>query len=113
MKRASFLLLLTLPLFSCQVDYNFDISLGDDAENFVSTLNPIHPGNFSIDQKELDTIRIEMQRAVDSGHISGALLLVGNSDGAGVLETVGTQTAQGETPVNKDTIFRIYSMTKP
>ncbi|HCA35320.1 MAG TPA: serine hydrolase, partial [Gammaproteobacteria bacterium] len=54
-----------------------------------------------------------MQRAVDSGHISGALLLVGNRDGAGVLETVGTQTAKGETPVNKDTIFRIYSMTKP
>lgn len=113
MTRASFLLLLTLPLFSCQVDYNFDISFGDDAEGFISALNPIHPSIFSIDQTELDEIRREMQRAVESGHVSGALLLVGNSDGAGVLEAVGTQTAQGVTPVNTDTIFRIYSMTKP
>lgn len=113
MIRASFLLLLTLSLFSCQVDYNFDISFGNDDESFVSALNPINPSSFSIDQTELDEIRREMQRAVESGHISGALLLVGNSDGAGVLEAVGTQTAQGVTPVNKDTIFRIYSMTKP
>ena len=113
MTRTFFSLLLTLPLFSCQVDYNLDISLGGDAESFISALNPIHPSNFNIDQSELDNIRREMQRAVDSGHISGALLLVGNRDGAGVLETVGTQTAKGETPVNKDTIFRIYSMTKP
>ena len=113
MTRAVILLLLTLPLFSCQVDYNLDISLGDNGESFASALNPIHPSNFNIDQPELDNIRREMQRAVDSGHISGALLLVGNRDGAGVLETVGTQTAKGETPVNKDTIFRIYSMTKP
>src|SRR6056300_1289587 len=113
MTRAVILLLLTLPLFSCQVDYNLDISLGDNGESFASALNPIHPSNFNIDQPELDNIRREMQRAVDSGHISGALLLVGNRDGAGVLETVGTQTAKGATPVNKDTIFRIYSMTKP
>ncbi|HCL73070.1 MAG TPA: serine hydrolase [Gammaproteobacteria bacterium] len=113
MTRAVILLLLTLPLFSCQVDYNLDISLGDNGASFASALNPIHPSNFNIDQPELDNIRREMQRAVDSGHISGALLLVGNRDGAGVLETVGTQTAKGETPVNKDTIFRIYSMTKP
>lgn len=113
MTRALCILLFTLSLFSCQVDYNFDIEFGDDAESFTSALKPIHPSNFGIDQSELDTIRREMQRAVDSGHISGALLLVGNGDGAGVLETVGTQTARGETPVNKDSIFRIYSMTKP
>ncbi len=54
-----------------------------------------------------------MQRAVDAEHIAGALLWVGNSKGIGLLETVGTQTKAGLTPVNKDSLFRIYSMTKP
>jgi len=54
-----------------------------------------------------------MQAAVDGEFIPGALLLVGNSEGVGVLETVGMQSPAGSTPVNKDTLFRIYSMTKP
>ena len=54
-----------------------------------------------------------MQRAVDAGHISGALLWVGNRNGIGLLESVGTQTQDSPTPVTTDTIFRIYSMTKP
>ena len=54
-----------------------------------------------------------MQAAVDGEFIPGALLLVGNSGGVGVLETVGMQSPGGSTPVNKDTLFRIYSMTKP
>lgn len=78
-----------------------------------SILTPIHSSNFGIDRAELDTIKREMQRSVDMGHINGALLLVGNSEGVGVLETVGTQTEAGTRPVNKDTLFRVYSMTKP
>jgi CubicO group peptidase (beta-lactamase class C family) len=54
-----------------------------------------------------------MQRAVDVGHISGALLWVGNGSGIGLLESVGTQTQDSSTPVTTDSIFRIYSMTKP
>ena len=54
-----------------------------------------------------------MQAAVDDDHIAGALLLVGNNQGVGVVETVGYQGPDDKTPVNQDTIFRIYSMTKP
>ncbi|MEQ8314257.1 MAG: serine hydrolase domain-containing protein [Gammaproteobacteria bacterium] len=78
-----------------------------------SSIKMIHPSNFGIDQAEIDAIKTRMQAAVDGEFIPGALLLVGNSDGVGVLETVGYQTAEAVTPVNKDTIFRIYSMTKP
>ncbi len=78
-----------------------------------SILTPIHSANFGIDQAELDAIKREMQRAVDVGHINGALLLVGNSKGAGVMESVGTQTAAATRPMNKDSLFRVYSMTKP
>lgn len=78
-----------------------------------SSIKLIHPSNFGIDQAEINAIKARMQAAVDGDFIPGALLLVGNSEGVGVLETVGYQTAEEVTPVNKDTIFRIYSMTKP
>jgi CubicO group peptidase (beta-lactamase class C family) len=93
------------------------VATGAHADNHGSahrsSIKMIHPSNFSIDQAEIDAIKARMQAAVDGDFIPGALLLVGNSEGVGVLETVGYQTAEAVTPVNKDTIFRIYSMTKP
>ena len=83
-----------------------------DASN-LSSIKAIHSTNFGIDQSEIEQIKAAMQAAVDGGHIPGALLLVGNSEGVGVLETAGMQGPDSSTPVNKDTIFRIYSMTKP
>ena len=84
----------------------------DEASN-LSSIKPIHSTNFGIDQADIEKIVAQMQAAVDGEFIPGALLLVGNSDGVGVLETVGMQSPDGSTPVNKDMLFRIYSMTKP
>lgn len=79
----------------------------------LTSINSIHSTNFGIDQGEIEEIKRAMQAAVDGEFLPGALLLVGNSDGVGLLETVGMQGPEDNTPVNKDTIFRIYSMTKP
>ena len=79
----------------------------------LSSIKPIHSTNFGIDQSEIEQIKVAMQAAVKGNHIPGALLLVGNSKGVGILETAGMQGPESSTPVNKDTIFRIYSMTKP
>ena len=73
----------------------------------------IEPSVFQLDQADIDTIKQRMQEAVDGEFIPGALILVGNSDGVGLLETAGFQTSAGRNPVNSQTIFRIYSMTKP
>ena len=89
-------------------------ALADHQDNEgVSAIQMIHPSNFGIDQGEIDRIKSRMKEAVDGEFIPGALILVGNSEGVGMLETVGYQTPKNVTPVNKDTIFRIYSMTKP
>lgn len=79
----------------------------------LSSIKSIHSTNFGIDQTEIEQIKAQMQAAVDGKFIAGALLLVGNNEGVGVLETVGFQALDDITPINKDTIFRIYSMTKP
>ena len=84
-----------------------------EATSNLSSISLIHSTNFGIDQSEIEEIKAAMHAAVEGEHIPGALLLVGNSTGVGVLETVGMQGPNSSTPVNKDTIFRIYSMTKP
>ena len=78
----------------------------------LSSISLIHSTNFGIDQTEIEEIKKEMQSAVDGGFLPGALLLVGNGDGVGVLEAVGMQGPEDNTPINNDTIFRINSMTK-
>jgi len=78
-----------------------------------SSIKMIDADNFGITDQEIAEIRAQMQAAVDGNHIAGALLLVGNDDGVGMLETVGTQGPGDDTPIDAQTIFRIYSMTKP
>jgi len=77
------------------------------------SIKMISPANFGIDAAEIQGFRDLMQAAVDGNFVSGNIILVGNSDGIGVLETVGTQGPDQTTLMNDETIFRIYSMTKP
>jgi CubicO group peptidase (beta-lactamase class C family) len=78
-----------------------------------SSIKMIDSNTFGIDQSEIQGIREQMQAAVDGGFVSGNIILVGNSEGVGVLETVGTQGPNQTTEMNDQTLFRIYSMTKP
>ena len=78
-----------------------------------SSVKRIHSTNFGIDQGEIEEIRAQMQAAVDGDFLNGALLLVGNGQGVGVLESVGLLSPENPRPINQDSIFRIYSMTKP
>ena len=78
-----------------------------------SSIKRIHSTNFGIDQGEIESIKAQMQTAVDGDFLNGALLLVGNGKGVGVLESVGLLSPENPKPVNQDSIFRIYSMTKP
>ncbi|MCB1672121.1 MAG: serine hydrolase domain-containing protein [Gammaproteobacteria bacterium] len=79
----------------------------------ISSIHRIHSTNFGIDETELTRIRSQMQAAVDGDYLPGAMLMVGNDDGVGVLLTVGTEGPDDPTPVNTDTLWRVCSMTKP
>jgi CubicO group peptidase (beta-lactamase class C family) len=109
--QITFPILLTLVLTFCFSTTAIADHHGEPSN--LSSIKPIHSTNFGIDQADIEKIVAQMQAAVDGEFIPGALLLVGNSGGVGVLETVGMQSPGGSTPVNKDTLFRIYSMTKP
>ena len=78
-----------------------------------NSITKIDSAEFGIDTNEIADIKAQMQAAVDGGFVAGNILLVGNSKGVGVLETTGTQGPEQSTPMDEQTIFRIYSMTKP
>ncbi len=66
-----------------------------------------------LDAADVQALRAEMQASVDAGQIPGAVLLIANKEKTGVLEFVGTQGPNDPTPMSEETIFRIYSMSKP
>lgn len=78
-----------------------------------SSIVPIASEKLGIDADEIADIRQKMQAAVDGDFIPGALLLAGNSEGVAFMESVGSQAKGSSTPIDEQTIFRIYSMTKP
>ncbi len=95
------------------------LSLGVSAAAFakpdasVSSLQMAGPSVVGLDAADVQALRAGMQASIDAGQIPGAILMVANKDQVGVLETVGTQGPNDATPMSTETIFRIYSMSKP
>ena len=54
-----------------------------------------------------------MRRYVDQGKLPGMLTMVARNGDVVFLETYGWRDVEAQLPVEADTIFRIYSMTKP
>lgn len=79
----------------------------------VSSLQVAGPAAVGLDTEDVQALRAGMQASVDAGQIPGAVLMVANKNEVGVLESVGTQGPNDATPMNQETIFRIYSMSKP
>lgn len=58
-------------------------------------------------------LRQRMQEFVDRGEIAGAVTVVGQRRGIVNLETVGWRDLDERAPMERETLFRIASMTKP
>ena len=53
------------------------------------------------------------KREADKGTIPGATLLVGRRGRIGWFDAIGRQAPEADTPMRADSLFRIFSMTKP
>lgn len=71
------------------------------------------PEAVGLSTKRLGRIRPAMQRYVDQGKLAGILSLVSRQSKIAHCEAVGWMNIKAQTPMAYDTIFRIYSMTKP
>jgi CubicO group peptidase (beta-lactamase class C family) len=62
---------------------------------------------------KLAGVRQAMQKFVDQGEIAGAVTVIGRKDGVISYEAVGSLSLESKTPMPKNALFRIASMTKP
>lgn len=71
------------------------------------------PERYGMSSDSLEKAKNLMQALVDEGEIAGVSLLV-SKDGATVQkEYIGFADVENEVPIEENTIFRIYSMSKP
>jgi CubicO group peptidase (beta-lactamase class C family) len=72
-----------------------------------------HPEDLGFSSQRLKRIEDRMSHYVESGKLAGIVTLVACQGEVVHLGSYGWQDIKAKTPMSSDTIFRIYSMTKP
>ncbi len=74
----------------------------------------VNPAGAGLDERQLERITEHIQtRYIDPGRIAGCQVVVARHGHAGYFGSFGTRDRERSAPVVDDTIWRIYSMTKP
>jgi CubicO group peptidase (beta-lactamase class C family) len=74
-------------------------------------VNPVGAG---LDERQLERITEHLQRQyIDAGRIAGCQVAVARHGHVGYFRSFGSRDLERSAPVEEDTIWRIYSMTKP
>ena len=73
----------------------------------------VEPGEVGFDAARLARIDTRLARYVDDGRLPGWLVLVARDGQIAHLSTYGRRDVEHGLPIETDTVFRIYSMTKP
>lgn len=66
-----------------------------------------------VEQARLDAVAADLQARIDEGKLSGAVVMVAQGGEVLMHEAMGYQNVEDQVPMSTDTIFRIFSMTKP
>ncbi len=73
----------------------------------------VAPEAVGISAERLSNINSRLHDYVDRGKVSGFVTLVARESEVAHFEPCGYRDAENKLPMERDTIFRIYSMTKP
>ena len=79
----------------------------------MDTLPLVAPEQVGLSAQRLDRVRKWMHGWVDSGRLAGVVTAVMRRGELAFAETAGKADVERNKPMRPDTIFRIYSMTKP
>ena len=72
-----------------------------------------HPADVGLCPERTQRLMDALRREVASGRLPGAVAMVARRGKIALFEAVGQQDPMAGTPMKVDSIFRIYSMTKP
>jgi len=73
----------------------------------------VDPGEVGLDAQRLQRIDTHFRKYVDDGRLPGWQVMVSRQGRVAHLSSYGMADKEGGRPVADDTIWRIYSMTKP
>ena len=71
------------------------------------------PADVGLSEEGLAKLSAAMRQMIDQGELAGAVTMVARHGKIVHFETLGKQDLDAGVPMSKDTLFRIYSMTKP
>jgi CubicO group peptidase (beta-lactamase class C family) len=71
------------------------------------------PEDVGVSADRLERVTAAMQRYVDAGNLPGAVTLVARRGKIVHFEAVGSRNVAANAPMTRDTIFRLYSQSKP
>jgi CubicO group peptidase (beta-lactamase class C family) len=101
-----FVVLSTLIACTTSINGNTSISIGPD-------LAMVSPEAVGMDSERLNRVTAAMQSLVDEGLLAGAVTIAARDNKVMHFESVGYRDLESRAPMTNDTLFRIYSMTKP
>ncbi|MDX1382829.1 MAG: serine hydrolase domain-containing protein [Thermoanaerobaculia bacterium] len=76
-------------------------------------LAPASPEDVGLSSERLERLEEAMQELVDDGQLAGITTMIARHGRIAHFGTFGHQSLEEKIPMAEDTIFRIYSMTKP
>ena len=79
----------------------------------AADLGTARPEGVGMSSQRLGRLTADMKALAERGEVSGVVTMVARKGKVVHLEAAGKRELEGGTPMQKDTIFRIYSMTKP
>ena len=97
-------------LVACSASLTFDIDADGASSGELRTTSPEAVG---MDSDRLESISAAMQDLVDEGLLAGAVTMASRDNRVVHFESVGYRDLESRAPMTNDTLFRIYSMTKP
>ena len=87
----------------------FSVSLASAADSLLV----VKPEDVGFSSEQLNKLESYFASRVEKGEIAGIVTLVARKGKIAHFSAVGYQDAEQEIPMELDTLFRIYSMTKP
>ncbi|MGE0621371.1 MAG: serine hydrolase domain-containing protein [Pseudomonadales bacterium] len=83
------------------------------AQVWARDLVTVRPDRVGLDPERLERISENMEQAVADGTMVGGLAMIARNDKVAYADAWGLKDREAGTPMTMDTIFRIYSMSKP